>query len=70
MPDLPDPEARPTTPPSRSLLGGRYLLGDPIGSGGMGVVYLGTQAALQRQVAIKVLRRTFSPIPGSPALPT
>ncbi len=43
-------------PTPRSLLGGRYRLGEPIGAGGMGVVYAATQAALSRRVAVKVLR--------------
>jgi serine/threonine protein kinase len=33
-----------------------YVLGDLIGSGGMGLVYAGTQLSLERPVAVKVLR--------------
>jgi serine/threonine-protein kinase len=34
----------------------RYWIGDEIGTGGMGLVYLGLDLQLQRQVAIKVIR--------------
>lgn len=34
----------------------RYWIGDEIGTGGMGLVYLGWDLQLQRQVAIKVIR--------------
>lgn len=37
-------------------LGGRFVLGDRIGSGGMSTVYLGTDEVLERPVAIKVLK--------------
>lgn len=42
------------------LLGGRYEVRDIIGRGGMADVYLGVDARLGRQVAIKVLKSTLS----------
>lgn len=39
-----------------SLLGGAYRVGQLLGEGGMGWVYEGTQEALNRRVAIKVLK--------------
>lgn len=42
------------------LLGGRYEVRDVIGRGGMADVYLGIDARLRRQVAIKVLKSTLS----------
>jgi serine/threonine-protein kinase len=38
------------------LLGGKYLLGELIGAGGMGTVHVAAQPALGRTVAIKILR--------------
>ena len=38
------------------VLDGRYVIGDPLGEGGMGIVYAARQSETQRQVAIKVLR--------------
>lgn len=47
-------------PRPSSLLGGKYQLGDCIGSGGMGVVYRAEQPMLARTVAIKFLRRELA----------
>ena len=43
-------------PPSRSPRIGKYSLGDSLGSGGMGEVFLATDTQLGRKVAIKLLR--------------
>lgn len=40
-------------------IGGRYLVEKCIGKGGMGVVYLASQQALDRKVVIKVLPKSF-----------
>ncbi len=42
--------------PSQSPRIGKYLLGDSLGSGGMGEVFLATDTQLGRKVAIKLLR--------------
>jgi len=41
-------------------LGGRYLLKDRIGGGGMAWVWLGEDTLLHRPVAIKILREEFA----------
>jgi serine/threonine-protein kinase len=38
------------------VFAGRYVLGDVIGSGGMGIVYSATRAPLSRSVAVKIPR--------------
>ncbi|MBA2288478.1 MAG: protein kinase [Ktedonobacteraceae bacterium] len=47
---------------------GHYRLLRPIGSGGMGEVYLAEDSNIQRQVAIKVIRSEVSPYPNSTAV--
>ncbi|HEY8600347.1 MAG TPA: PASTA domain-containing protein [Thermomicrobiales bacterium] len=42
------------------LLNGRYRLGPKIGDGGMAIVYRGFDTALERGVAIKVLREQYA----------
>lgn len=45
------------------LLGGRYEVREIIGRGGMADVYLGVDARLGRQVALKILKSTLSSDP-------
>ncbi len=40
----------------QTILGGRYVLGDELGRGGIGVVYVGYDRRTKRSVAVKVLR--------------
>ena len=42
---------------------GDYLLGQMIGSGGMGSVFLAKQISMQRLVAVKILRADYSADP-------
>ncbi len=55
-PDVPTGEAEdPTRAALRKALGQQYEMGRLLGKGGMAAVYLATEAALAREVAIKVL---------------
>jgi serine/threonine-protein kinase len=47
-----------------SLLGGRYTLGEMIGTGGMADVYVAEDTRLARQVAVKVLRSDLARDPS------
>ena len=42
------------------LIGGRYSLRDPLGSGGMAEVFLVYEEVLERDVALKILREQYA----------
>ena len=46
------------------ILGGRYKLQNPLGHGGMALVFQAYDQLLERPVAIKLLRKDFSKKPG------
>jgi hypothetical protein len=58
-----NPSASPEFDALQAALRGRYLLEGELGRGGMGIVYLGRDIALERPVAIKMLPPHFAGIP-------
>jgi tetratricopeptide (TPR) repeat protein len=52
------------TPAAPATGAGRYALDGEIARGGMGVIYRGTDTALGREVAVKVLQERFAPDAG------
>ena len=50
--------------PINKLSNGRYTVGQMIGTGGMADVYIGIDTRLNREVAIKVLRRDLAKDPA------
>jgi len=46
-------------PLTGQVLGGKYLLGEVIGKGGFGLVYVGRHQSLNRPQAVKVLHEHF-----------
>ncbi|HEY6881782.1 MAG TPA: serine/threonine-protein kinase [Polyangiales bacterium] len=42
------------------VIGGKYQLLDRVGQGGMGTIYRATQSGLNRQVAVKILKRELN----------
>lgn len=57
--DLPEDAAKAAKDPSRHFAGGKYLLVQEVGHGGMGVVWKAWQTDLKRYVAVKVLLGTM-----------
>ncbi len=57
--DLPEDAARVAKDPTRQFAGGKYLLVQEVGHGGMGVVWKAWQTDLKRYVAVKVLIGTM-----------
>lgn len=52
----PKPERRPGTIEPGHLLEGKYLVGELIGEGGMGLIYKATHTIMNRPVVIKVMK--------------
>jgi serine/threonine protein kinase len=57
--DLPEDAAKVAKDPARQFAGGKYLLVQEVGHGGMGVVWKAWQTDLKRYVAVKVLIGTM-----------
>jgi len=57
--EMPEDAARVLKDPARQFAGGKYLLVEEVGRGGMGVVWRAWQVDLRRTVAIKILVGTM-----------
>ncbi len=57
--DLPEDAAKVAKDPTRQFAGGKYLLVQEVGHGGMGVVWKAWQTDLKRYVAVKILLGTI-----------
>src|SRR5436190_3973616 len=57
--DLPEDAAKIAKDPARQFAGGKYLLVQEVGHGGMGVVWKAWQTDLKRYVAVKILLGTM-----------
>jgi serine/threonine protein kinase/Flp pilus assembly protein TadD len=57
--DLPEDAAKVAKDPARQFAGGKYLLVQEVGHGGMGVVWKAWQTDLKRYVAVKILLGTM-----------
>ena len=65
-PSPPEPAHNLTgLPASGAMIGGKYLLGEVIGIGGMGVVLAGEHVELQQPVAVKLLLPRVALYPGA-----
>jgi tetratricopeptide (TPR) repeat protein len=62
---VPDPAGGLRLPPAASSPAARYLLGEEIARGGMGVIHRATDTVLGREVAVKVLHEKYAADPGT-----
>ncbi len=61
-------DTKPARPPGATSLAECYKLGDILGEGTFGVVYLGTSVAEKRVVAVKAVKRANLPVEDELAL--
>src|SRR5262245_50092007 len=56
-----DTNTAPGFPPNQNPANQRYVLGDEIARGGMGIIHRATDTVLGREVAVKVLLEKYTP---------